>query len=181
MITITVPGLGLFSGEDERAAMAAVRKAKRAAATESRRRDEASSLAYDAAALRGFRILDHAWGARAGRTRLSNAWYLAAPHVVGTGVAVRCGGPFGGHLATYEGVEYDHGNERVVDVLVDSLGWVMAVITRPCDAPDDSRDEVVAVGTADGLVALRRLRMTGAELRELISTPRIEREDVAAE
>jgi hypothetical protein len=187
MVTISVPNLGNFEGEDERAAMALVRKAKRAAAAENRRRNEASSLAYARAAQRGFFLLDHAWRAKAGNTRMSRAWVIIDPHVGGCGVTVRerdsFWGSHRGHVATYEGVEYDHVGCRVVDVIADGCGWVVAVILRPTDVEegDDSRDDVVVVGIADGQVALRMLPMTGREMRSLISEPRIEREDAAAE
>ena len=178
MVTLTNKH-GTFEAETEKQAIALARKAKRDAEREEKRRGEAYDRAYEKAAIRGYYLLDHAWRARSKGERLGRAWVLVDPTYGGHGVTVRERDSFfGGHIATYEGVEFDHIGMHVVDVLADGCGWAIAVILRPVDvAPgDDSKDDVAIVGIADGAVSLRSIAITGRELRQLISEPRIERE-----
>ena len=184
MVTMTT-SYGAFEAPTEEECLALARKAKREAKKREREQNAAYERAYERAAVRGFYLLDHAWRAKLAGTRMTRAWVLIDPHVSGCGVTVRerdsFWGSSRGHLATYEGVEYDHVGCRVVDVVADGCGWVVAVILRPADAEDDSRDDLCVVGIADGAVALRMLPITGREMRALIADPRIEREPAAAE
>ena len=173
MVTLTTD-YGTFESASEKECIALARKAKREHAKAERERAEASDRAYERAAIRGFYLLEQAWRARAGGGRLSRAWIIVDPlYWGGCGVTVRerdsFWGSSRGHVATYEGAEYDHVGYRVVDVIADGCGWVVAIIVRPSEADDDSRDEVYVVGVAGDQVALRLLPMTGAEMRGLIS------------
>lgn len=181
MVTLTNKH-GTFEAETEKQAIALARKAKRDAEKEEKRRGDAYDRAHDKAAIRGYYLLDHAWRARSAGARMGRAWVLIDPTYGGHGVTVRerstFFGAMRGHIATYEGVEFDHIGMHVVDVLADGCGWVIAVILRPVDVVlgDDSKDDVAIVGIADGAVSLRSIALSGRELRELISEPRIERE-----